>query len=128
MKKVIWICCYLLIANPATAAFVNMEGESCHLAGGALIAGAIAGTIANDYWPESRGIIGFTCSTVTVLIGEGIQMTEGEEFSSSLQDIVAHTIGAIIGATITDRYFLNPVMESDSASNPKIGIVIHCRF
>ena len=120
MKKVLLICCgYLLFASSALAAGINVPGELSHVAGGALIAGVITGTVADKYYPEHRAIIGFTGSTAVILIGEGLQMGRGEEFSSSLLDVSAHTIGALIGATITDKYLLAPIVEHDEPAQPR---------
>ncbi|MFA6899292.1 MAG: hypothetical protein WC256_03685 [Desulfurivibrionaceae bacterium] len=128
MKLVLWICGFLLCATPALASGVNVPGELSHVAGGALLAGVITATVANKYWPEDRGIIGFTGSTAIILIGEGLQMAEGEKFSSSLLDVAAHTFGAMIGATITDRFLLMPVVEHDNAGATKIGMTMRGRF
>ena len=129
MNKAFWILCgYLLLTTPALAAGINVPGELSHVAGGALIAGGVTATVADKYWPEHRSMIGFTVSTVVILAGEGIQMGQGEEFSSSLLDIASHTIGAMIGATITDRYLLLPVVERDNAGNAKVGMIMKGSF
>lgn len=60
MKLVLWIGSFLLCATSALAAGINVPGELSHVAGGALIAGVITATVADKYWPEDRGIIGFT--------------------------------------------------------------------
>lgn len=127
MNKTLWICAYLLFAAPALAEF-NVASESSHVVGGALVAGAITATVADKYWPEHRAIIGFAASTSVILIGEGVQLAEGTRFAGSLQDILAHTIGAIIGATITDRYLLVPVVERGPAGTTKVGLVMQQSF
>ncbi|MDD2582306.1 MAG: hypothetical protein PHR66_09970 [Desulfuromonadaceae bacterium] len=126
MNRWLLICCCLLFVSPAIAA-TNVTSELSHATGGALIAGAVT-AVADNYWPEHRGIIGFSVSTAGVLVGEGLQMAEGEAFSSSLQDVVAHTIGALVGATITDRCFLAPVVDRDHAGSVRIGIVMQQNF
>lgn len=62
------------------------------------------------------------------MIGEGLQMAEGEKFSSSLLDIASHMLGAMIGATITDRFLLMPVVEHDNAGATKIGMIMRQSF
>ena len=129
MNKALWLLCgCLLFATPALAASINVPGELSHVAGGALIAGGVTATVADKYWPEHRAMVGFTVSTAVIVVGEGIQMGQGEKFSSSLLDIASHMIGAMIGATITDRYLLLPVVERDNAGNAKIGMVMQGRF
>lgn len=126
MNRWLLLCCCLLFASPAIAA-TNVTSEVSHATGGALIAGAVT-AVADNYWPEHRGIIGFSVSTAGVLVGEGVQMAEGETFSSSLLDVVAHTIGAVIGATITDRFFLMPVVDRGHTGSARIGIVMQQNF
>ena len=121
------ICGCLLFASPALASD-GVASELSHATGGALIAGAVTGTVANKYWPEHRAMVGFTVSTATILIGEGVQVRNGARFSSSLLDVASHTIGAAIGAIITDRYFLMPVLERDGSGSAKIGIVMQRSF
>jgi len=127
VNKALWICGYLLFASQALAADC-VTSETSHAIGGALIAGAVTATVADKYWPEHRAMVGFTVSTAVTLIGEGVQVTDGARFSSSLLDVASHTIGAMIGATITDRYFLMPVVERDRAGTARIGIVMRQSF
>lgn len=105
-----------------------LTSQLSHAAGGAIIASAVTATAADKYWPEHRGLIGFTVSTAAVIVGEGYEMAKGEKFSSSLQDALAHAIGAMIGATITDKFILAPVVERDAAGSRKIGIVMQRYF
>lgn len=128
MNIVLWICGFLVLATPALAAGINVPGELSHVAGGALIAGVITGTVADTYWPEHRALIGFTGSTAVILVGEGLQMSEGEKFSSSLLDIASHMFGAMIGATITDRFLLMPIVEHDKVGATKIGMMMRQSF
>ncbi|MCX5877030.1 MAG: hypothetical protein NT087_12210 [Deltaproteobacteria bacterium] len=128
MKIVLWICGFLVFATPALAEGINVPGELSHVAGGALIAGVITGTVADKYWPEHRAMIGFTGSTAVILVGEGLQMAEGEKFSDSLLDIASHMFGAMLGATITDRFLLLPIVEHDKAGATKIGMMMRQSF
>ena len=94
----------LLFATQTFADAINVPGESAHVAGGAAISG-IATAIADKYWPEHRALIGFSVGTASGIIGEGIdRVTNGEDFSSMLQDVAFTTLGAAIGAFITDKY------------------------
>lgn len=124
MKIVLWKCALLACATPALAAGIYMPGELGHIAGGTLIAGVIMGTVADKYWPEHRAMIWFTGGTAVILAAEGLQMAEGKKFSSSLLDIASHMLGAMLGATITDRFLLMPIVEHDKAGATKIGMMM----
>lgn len=129
LKYLLWFCIALLFATQALAQTgINVPGESAHVAGGAAIAGlATAG--ANEYWPEHRALIGFSFSTGCGIIGEGIDRAQhGEAFSSMLEDVVFHTIGATIGSLITDKLILMPIIEQDHAGSTYYGLVFHCSF
>lgn len=127
MNRWLLICCCLLFASPVPAADC-VTSETSHAIGGALIAGVVTGTVADKYWPEHRFLVGFTVSTAVILVGEGFQVADGARVSSSLLDVGSHMIGAMIGATITDRYFLAPVVERNAAGNARVGIVMRQNF
>jgi hypothetical protein len=127
MRKFVWVCLLGLVASPSYAGSINVGGELSHAAGGAVLAGGIAG-LADKYYPERRKLIGFSASTACVLVGEGLQMSEGETFSSSLQDIGAHVIGAAVGTAVADTYILSPVIEKDQAGSTVAGIMLHGSF
>jgi len=123
----ILICCCILCSSPATAT-TCLTSQLSHAGGGAIVAGAVTAAASDRYRSEQRGLIGFSVSTVVAIVSEGYQMAKGETFSSSLQDVLANTIGAMIGAIITDKYILAPIVERDSAGTRKIGIVVQRHF
>lgn len=116
----------LLFTTPAFA--INEVGESAHFVGGGLLAGAVTATVADKYWPENRAVIGFIVSTAGIVIGEGIQMAGGESFASSLLDISCHTVGAAVGARVTDKYMLAPVARRTSTTGTTVGIAMIQKF
>jgi uncharacterized protein YfiM (DUF2279 family) len=130
MKNLLCICAVIFICfvTQALASEINVPGETAHVLGGAAIAG-VATAIADKYWPEHRALIGFSFSTACGIIGEGIDRAQyGEKFSSMLQDVAFHTIGAAIGAVITDRYILMPVIKRDHANSTYFGLAIQHSF
>ena len=127
MSRWVLTCCCLLFAYPVLAADC-VTSETSHAIGGALIAGVVTGTVADTYWPEHRALVGFATSTSVILISEGFQVADGARVSSSLLDVGSHMIGALIGATITDRYVLAPVVERKAAGNARVGIVMRQNF
>jgi len=124
------LCFFIVLLFPAQAAAqeINGPGESAHLAAGVVIAGA-ATTIADKYWSEHRALIGFSVSTACGMIGEGIdRATHGEKFSSMIQDVAFHTLGAVIGSLITDKFVLAPVIYRDHAGSNHFELSIQCQF
>lgn len=128
MKTLICFCILLLSAAQAVAGSINVPGESAHVAGGIVVAGGIT-AIADKYWPEHRAWIGFGVSTACGILGEAIdQVSTGEKLSSSLQDVAFQTIGAAIGAAITDRYILSPVIKEDHPGSTYVGFALQHIF
>lgn len=102
----------------------DINSELSHAAGGALMAGG-ASYLAAPHWPEHRALIGFATSTVLGFAGEGLQRASGGSFS--LLDAASNAVGAAIGALVTDRYLLVPVVHR-SAGQTFVGIVAQTRF
>jgi hypothetical protein len=128
MKTLFCFCIVLLFATQAFAYEMNVGAEVAHVAGGAAIAG-VATAVANNYWPEHRGLIGFGISTVVGIIGEGIDRAQtGEKFSHMFEDVAFHTLGAAIGSLITDKFILMPVINRDQAKGNYIGLAIQRSF
>lgn len=101
-----WFCLVLLVAGP-TYAYDGATSELSHMVGGALLAGAVTRLYSES---ENRAWIGFTVSAAASLIAEGAQASRGAKSSSSLLDFASHTAGAALGAWVTDRYLLVPVI------------------
>ncbi len=128
MKTILCFFMVVMFAEDAFAGTINVPGESAHAAGGMVVSG-MATAIAGKYWPEHRALIGFGFSTACGIIGEGVDRAQyGEKLSSMLIDVAFHTIGAAIGAAITDEFILMPVMKRDHSESTNFGIVMQCRF
>ncbi|MDQ6618478.1 MAG: hypothetical protein M3Z31_02055 [Pseudomonadota bacterium] len=101
--------------------------EISHGTFGAILAGATTAGV-DRYWPEQRehrALIGFGASVFVGFAGEGIQRLNGGRFS--LLDAGSHAVGSAVGAFITDRFILAPVV-SRSASARYIGVSAELRF
>lgn len=110
MKRVcIWALC---AAMGTCQAYDGWSSELTHVAGGALLAGAVTNYYSDS---ENRAWIGFAVSTAGIVLSESHQMDKGAKRSSSLLDIASHTAGAALGAWWTDRYYLMPVIGRHSA-------------
>jgi len=127
MRKFLIGCIFLLSAQPLCAGEINVPGELSHVAGGAVLAGGFT-ALAGKYYPNYRKLIGFLASSACVVVGEGIQMSQGETFSSSAQDMGVHMLGAAAGALVTDAFVLTPVLKQDKAGNTLTGLALHRSF
>lgn len=120
----------LLLSSPATVqAYDGWGSELSHAAGGMALAGAIT-AIADHYQMENRAMVGFGVSSALSILAEGYQLATDKDAktSSSLLDIGAHIAGSAIGAMITDRYWLSPVVHKDLAGGHYVGIAAEIRY
>ena len=124
-----------LAASPAAASKNNYQpsntvnSELGHVAGGAVSAAAVT-YLVDRYWPaqrENRGWIGFGLSALGGVVGEGIQYLEVDYFS--WLDAGSHVLGSIIGAYVTDRFILAPVVETGPGDKvSRIGVIARFDF
>jgi len=117
MKRILMICLGILLAGPA-AATENWSSETSHAIAGGLGAGVITYLVdRHGSRPEYRAWIGFGTSAV---IGVLAELTQGDD--SSGVDMAANAIGAAIGAFVTDRWILKPVVKRDKGGLAYVGI------
>jgi hypothetical protein len=109
------------IATATGHAFANdgLGSELSHAAGGAAVAGA-ATYLADSRWPADRGWIGFAAGTGVGILGETFDLAKGGKFS--LLDVASDTLGAALGAVITDGYILRPVVATDQEQHAYFGV------
>ena len=105
MKK-IWLIGGLICAG-ACHAYDGLTSELSHATGGALMAGAITKMYSES---ENRALIGFSISTVAIVIDQGYHIARGANAKSQWLDIASHAIGSAIGAWATDKYYLMPIV------------------
>lgn len=131
MKKLILMFLVVLMGSiPFSQAFgKSNDGPSSelgHAAGGAVIAGA-ATYVADAYWPDlNRGWAGFCFSALAGCAGEAAQWASGSEFS--LLDAASHAAGAALGAWVTDRFILLPVIRITSQDKVCASLVASFTF
>ena len=111
----------------ATGAQANdgLTSELSHGAGG-LAWGSVTTLLVSDRWPENRALIGFGVALSAGLVGEIYDHSRGYGFSSL--DVVATAVGGAIGAYVTDKFFLVPVMEKPQQGGRYLGVVARYRF
>jgi hypothetical protein len=128
MKKILYCLAVLLMSAQALAYQTNVPGESAHVLGGAIIAGATT-AVADKFWPEHRALIGFSVSFAVGIIGESFdRFKHDEQYPHIFEDIVFNTAGAAIGALITDKFILSPVIVREKAENPYYGLALWYSF
>lgn len=101
-------------------AYDGLSSELAHVAGGALLAGAVT-----RYYSESedRAWIGFAVSSAGIVLSESVQISRGAKRSSAYLDMASHIAGAAWGAWWMDRYGLVPVIGRQS-----VGLVMRRQF
>lgn len=116
---------FLTIAGVSTLwANNSIESESSHFVGGAIMAGGIT-AIVDHYYPEyknDRGMIGFLGSSAAIVIEEGMVIAFQGGGSGDVLDMAAHIAGSAIGAYVTDRYVLSPVLEDSKIEGKYVGL------
>ncbi len=119
MKKKIVCLLGLMIAGQASA-YDGMTSQIPHAMGGAILAGVVSKAFEQS---EHRAWIGFGVSTALVVAVEGSRLGTGDRRHSQLLDIAYHTLGAAVGAWVTDKYILAPVVTPNS-----VGLVYKQNF
>lgn len=128
MKSKAFMCGTLIAVSLYGADDFN--SELSHFTGGAVLAGG-ATAIVNHYYPEyrdERGMIGFTISTAAVLVDQSIQYAEHGNARGQLLDTIAHVAGSALGAFITDKYLLTPVIQNTKSEGEYVGVSLRRAF
>jgi hypothetical protein len=88
----------------------GLSSELSHAAGGALLSGAITRFFETS---EHRAWIGFAASASGILLAErpGLTSSDPSKVKSSRLDVTYHIVGAALGAWVTDRYILLPIVR-----------------
>ena len=112
MKNFFGICLAICFANSAWADD-SLGSELKHVAVGAVVAG-VATVVADRFWPENRAWIGFAAGVTAGVLGELVDRGQGSgkwDGKHSALDVAATAVGAGIGAFVTDRFILMPVVK-----------------
>ncbi len=105
----------------------DFNSEIGHFGGGVVLGGAL--TVVGDYYyPENRALFGFGVSSVGFAIEEMVATAVHGNLSGNLLDIAAHTAGSALGAMITDKYLLMPVISQSKANGNYVGIYTRIPF
>lgn len=108
----------------------SLSSEASHFVGGAVMAGG-ATAIVNQYYPNyqfERGMIGFTVSSVAIIAEQSIEYAINGNARGQLLDAVSHIAGSALGAFITDKYILLPVIKESANEGKYFGLAVHHNF
>jgi hypothetical protein len=105
---------FLLMLFPFSLTSIAHAGgippdKASHFAGG-VVAGGAATAIADLFIPEHRLLVGTLLGTVPGLAIEIADSTNDAGFS--VGDLVADFLGSAVGALITDKLILKPVVQT----------------
>lgn len=98
------------------------------LAGAAIASGATA--VANHYEVENRGWVGFGTSVGISFVMEAVQVASNgsSQLGPSALDFGANLLGAAMGAWVTDRFILAPVVSSDGHGHHAVSLTLRMPF
>ncbi len=106
MKKILPVLLFAMVGN--AFAYDGFNSEFSHAAGGAVIASAITKVFEDS---PNRVLIGVGASSAVSFLAESRQvLSKNAKVSSSLLDFGSHALGSAIGAWVTDKYFLSPII------------------
>jgi len=125
MKKIILII-FIVLQLHATDSF---NSEVSHFAGGAVLAGATTAIV--DQFPEykqNRFLIAFSISAAIGTVDQTIQYIEDGGIKGQLLDLSFHVLGSALGAWITDKYILSPVIIDSKTEGKYMGVKVAYSF
>ncbi len=111
------------------ASGLNVTSETSHFIGGAAMAGGTT-FLVDRYLPEHRehrAMIGFLTSSIIIAAEQSVEYALHGEAANQLVDTVAHIAGSALGAYLTDRFILVPVIQR-SPHNTQVGFALTGRF
>lgn len=101
-----------------------------HVAGGVAMAGVITAAV-DHYYPKyrhCRGKIGFWISSAGIILEQGVEVAQHGNCKGQLLDAASHVLGSAIGAFVTDRFILSPVINDFSSRGKSFGLKIQYHF
>lgn len=126
--RILAILATLLLSN--AQADNGFGSEFSHFVGGAVMAGGIT-AVVDSYYPEykaDRGMIGFGISSVAIAAEQTIEYALHGNAGGQLLDIVSHVAGSALGAWVTDKYILSPVVQNSASEGKYVGLQVGMRY
>ncbi len=119
----------LMLGCGAARANDSFGSEFSHFVTGAAIASA-ATAVASHYELEDRGWIGFWTSVGISFVEEAAQVASNgsSQLRGSALDFGSNLLGAALGAWVTDRYLLQPMVTRDATGHSSVGVALRMKF
>jgi len=122
--------CSILLSTQLHAN-TDLDSEMSHALGGVVMAGGGITAIVDHYYPEyadNRGMIGFGISSLATLIYQAIEISKYGDTRGQIIDAASHIAGSALGAFITDKYILSPVIKESPGGGKSVGIKVTHSF
>jgi hypothetical protein len=127
ISKILFISACSMVALYANDSF---SSEASHFAGGAVMAGGIT-VVIDHYFPEykfDRGMVGFEVSSAVIIVEQAVEVALHGNAKGQLLDATSHIAGSVLGAWVTDKYILSPVIQDSSNEGKYIGVSLQYTF
>ncbi|MDD5405498.1 MAG: hypothetical protein PHE73_00995 [Sulfurovaceae bacterium] len=124
MKKLKILASFLLLFNISNASSdINANSELSHFAGGIMTAGILTYGVDKFYpkYSENRAEIGFWTSSIIIVVESAIEYANDGNGTNQAIDAASHIIGSAIGAYVTNKYILTPVVRK-TADGTSVGL------
>jgi len=121
--------CSILLSTQLHAN-TDLDSEMSHAIGGVVMAGGITAFV-DHYYPEyadNRGMIGFGISSIATLIYQAIEISKYGDTRGQIIDAASHIAGSALGAFVTDKYILSPVIKESPGGGKSVGIKVTHSF
>jgi hypothetical protein len=113
----------LLLASSSAAGCVCFYSETSHALFGATMGGSLTWVADEIGWREHRALVGFGVTTAGGFLEEAISKS-----GFSIADAGFNMLGAAVGAYVTDRYLLTPVVQEQADGHRFVGVLVRGRF
>jgi hypothetical protein len=122
--KLKWVLAAGMLITSNVYATDSFNSEASHFVFGAVVAGGIT-WVVDAYFPayqENRGWIGFGISSVGAVLESAYEYSTNGNGRNQALDAAYHIAGSALGAYVTDKYFLEPVVKTSGSEISYIGL------
>ncbi len=106
------------------------NSEMGHFFGGTVMAGGVT-AIVDSYYPaykDDRGMIGFGISSALIVVEQEVEYVLHGDAKGQLLDTLFHIAGSALGAYVTDRFILTPIISDSKTEGTFVGLNLHHSF